>query len=196
MYDISFHWQFLARVCSIKQEPFVWKRKGIPNRRCYPGNWAKYKILHIYFSRLLLNFKSTFKIKKFMNDFWNDFRRTPPMAASTSMFYFAIDYKNEPNMKVAASNVNIKYISCFLDSEFLVSEWSLYSGKPQGTLHELAPELRVEQTCENNHKVNLDLFNDMFKYFVFQFLHENEKRKMNCISFSIFLMKMKNEWSH
>ena len=112
MYDISFHWQFLARVCSIKQE-FVWKRKGIPNRRCYPGNWAKYKILHIYFSRLLLNFKSTFKIKKFMNDFWNDFRRTPPMAASTSMFYFAIDYKNEPNMKVAASNVNIKVHQLF-----------------------------------------------------------------------------------
>ena len=62
----------------------------------------------------------------------------------------------------------------------------MYSGKPQGTSHELAPELRVEQTCENNHKVNLDLFNDIFKYFVFQFLHENEKRKMNCISFSIF----------
>ena len=30
------------------------------------------------------------------------------MAASASMYYIAIDYKNEPNMKVAASNVNIK----------------------------------------------------------------------------------------
>ena len=30
------------------------------------------------------------------------------MAASANMFYFAIDYKNEPNMKVAASNLNIK----------------------------------------------------------------------------------------
>ena len=30
------------------------------------------------------------------------------MAASASMFYIAIDYENEPNMKVAASNVNIK----------------------------------------------------------------------------------------
>ena len=29
-------------------------------------------------------------------------------AVSANMFYFAIDYKNEPNMKVAASNVNIK----------------------------------------------------------------------------------------
>ena len=30
------------------------------------------------------------------------------MAASANMFYFAIDYENEPNMKVAASSVNIK----------------------------------------------------------------------------------------
>ena len=28
------------------------------------------------------------------------------MAASANMFYFAIDYENEPSMKVAASNVN------------------------------------------------------------------------------------------
>ena len=31
-----------------------------------------------------------------------------PKAASANMFYFAIDYENEPNMKVAASYVNIK----------------------------------------------------------------------------------------
>ena len=30
------------------------------------------------------------------------------MAASASMFYIATEYKNEPNMKVAASNINIK----------------------------------------------------------------------------------------
>ena len=30
------------------------------------------------------------------------------MAGSASMFYIAFDYKNEPNMKVAASNINIK----------------------------------------------------------------------------------------
>ena len=35
------------------------------------------------------------------------------MVASTSMFYFAIDYKNEPNMKIAASNVNIKIHQLF-----------------------------------------------------------------------------------
>ena len=31
-----------------------------------------------------------------------------PMVASSSMFYIAINYKNEPNVKVAASNKNIK----------------------------------------------------------------------------------------
>ena len=30
------------------------------------------------------------------------------MAASANMFYFAIGYENELNMKVVASNVNIK----------------------------------------------------------------------------------------
>ena len=35
------------------------------------------------------------------------------MAASANMFYFANDYENEPNMKVAASNVNIKIHQLF-----------------------------------------------------------------------------------
>ena len=44
------------------------------------------------------------------------------MAASASMFYIlATDYENEPNMKVAASNVNIKIHHCFLNSKFLMS---------------------------------------------------------------------------
>ena len=34
-------------------------------------------------------------------------------AASTNMFYFAMDKENEPNMKVAASNVNIKIHQLF-----------------------------------------------------------------------------------
>ena len=29
------------------------------------------------------------------------------MAASASMFYIVIDYKNKPNMKIVASNKNI-----------------------------------------------------------------------------------------
>ena len=36
----------------------------------------------------------------------------PPMTASR-MFYIATDFKNEPNMKVAASNVNIEIHQLF-----------------------------------------------------------------------------------
>ena len=35
------------------------------------------------------------------------------MAASDNMFYFTVAYENEPNMKVAASNVNIKIHQLF-----------------------------------------------------------------------------------
>ena len=36
------------------------------------------------------------------------------MAGSASMFYIAIDHKNKPNMKVAASNINIEIHQLFL----------------------------------------------------------------------------------
>ena len=52
-----------------------------------------------------------------------------------------------------------------------MSAWTLYSRKYSWTWHELAFELRADYTCENNYKVNLDIFK-----FAFQFLHENEKR--------------------
>ena len=35
------------------------------------------------------------------------------MVASANMFNFAIDYENEPNMKVEASNVNIEINQLF-----------------------------------------------------------------------------------
>ena len=35
------------------------------------------------------------------------------MTASASMIYIAIDYKNEPNMKVAASNISNKIHQLF-----------------------------------------------------------------------------------
>ena len=41
------------------------------------------------------------------------------MAASASMFYIAIDRENEPNMKVAASNVNIKIHQLFSKQRIL-----------------------------------------------------------------------------
>ena len=39
--------------------------------------------------------------------------------ASAYMFYFAVDYENEPNMKVAASNVNIKIHQLFFKQRIL-----------------------------------------------------------------------------
>ena len=40
-------------------------------------------------------------------------------AASANIFYFAIDYGNEPNMKEAASNVNIKIHRLFFKKRIL-----------------------------------------------------------------------------
>ena len=41
------------------------------------------------------------------------------MAASAVMFYFAIDYENQPNMKVAASNINIEIHQLFFNRRIL-----------------------------------------------------------------------------
>ena len=41
------------------------------------------------------------------------------MAASASMFSIAIDHKNRPNMKVAASNTNIKIHQLFSKQRIL-----------------------------------------------------------------------------
>ena len=79
------------------------------------------KSFSFIFLGVCLYFKSTFTIKKFMNDFWNDFSRTPHDGCFCSMFYIAIDYENEPNMKVAASNVNIKIHQLFSKQQIIGS---------------------------------------------------------------------------
>ena len=43
-------------------------------------------------------------------------------AASANMFCFAIDYENEPNVKVAASNVNIKIHQLFLGVRMTIAQ--------------------------------------------------------------------------
>ena len=68
-----------------------------------------------------------------MNDFWNDFSRTPHDGCFCSMFYIAIDYENEPNMKVAASNVNIKIHQLFFKKRILgvrvtIAQWKTLGG--------------------------------------------------------------------
>ena len=56
------------------------------------------------------------------------------MAASVGMFYIAIDYENEPNMKVAASNVNIKIHQLFSKQQILGVRVTIAQLKTSGGL--------------------------------------------------------------
>ena len=56
------------------------------------------------------------------------------MAASANMFYFAIDYENEPNMKVAASNINIKIHQLFSKQRIISVHVTLAQQKASGDL--------------------------------------------------------------
>ena len=80
------------------------------------------------------------------------------MAASASMFYIAINYENELNMKVAASSVNIKIHQLFSKQRILGVRETIAQQKTSGGLTQLALEQRVDHTCDNDHKINLDLF--------------------------------------
>ena len=55
-------------------------------------------------------------------------------AASANMFYFAIDNENEPNMKVAASNVNIKIHQLFFKKRILGVRVTIAEPKTLGGL--------------------------------------------------------------
>ena len=56
------------------------------------------------------------------------------MTASASMYCIAIDYKNEPNMKVAASNVNIKIHQLFSKQRILGVRVTITHWKTTGDL--------------------------------------------------------------
>ena len=56
------------------------------------------------------------------------------MAASASMFYIAINYENELNMKVAASNVNIKIHQLFFKQRILGVRVTIAQRKTSGDL--------------------------------------------------------------
>ena len=56
------------------------------------------------------------------------------MAASANIFHFAIDYENEPNMKVAASNVNIKIHQLFSKQQILGVRVTIAQRKTLGDL--------------------------------------------------------------
>ena len=56
------------------------------------------------------------------------------MTASTSIFYIAINYENELNMKVAASNVNIKTHQLFSKQRILGVRETIAQRKTSGGL--------------------------------------------------------------
>ena len=56
------------------------------------------------------------------------------MAASANMFYFAVDYENELNMKVAASNVNIKIHQLFFKQRIFGVQMTIAQRKASGGL--------------------------------------------------------------
>ena len=56
------------------------------------------------------------------------------MAASASMFYIAINYENELNMKVAASNANIKIHQLFFKKRLFGVRMTIAQRKTSGAL--------------------------------------------------------------
>ena len=56
------------------------------------------------------------------------------MAASASMFCIAIDYKNKSNVKVAASNINIKIHQLFSKQRILGVRLNIAQRKTSGDL--------------------------------------------------------------
>ena len=56
------------------------------------------------------------------------------MAASANTFYFANDYENEPNMKIAAGNVNIKIHQLFFNQRILGVRVTIAQRKTSGGL--------------------------------------------------------------
>ena len=97
-------------------------------KRCF-----KYEIIHIAllteqrikfltftFQRFCLNFKSTFTIlKELMNDFGTTSGEQRTIAASANMSYAGNYYKSKTNIKVTASNINIKIQQLFSKKQIL-----------------------------------------------------------------------------
>ena len=59
---------------------------------------------------------------------------TMAASASSSMFYIATNFENEPNMKVAASNINIKIHQLFSKQRILSARVTIAQRKTSGDL--------------------------------------------------------------
>ena len=80
------------------------------------------------------------------------------MAASAGMFYISIDCEYELNMKVAASNINIKIHQLFSKQRILGVRVTIAQRKTSVGLTRTDFWKRVDHICDNDHKINLDLF--------------------------------------
>ena len=110
------------------------------------------------------------------------------MVAFANMFCFATGCENELNMKVAASNVNMKYISCFLNNGFwctrnhctaenltgLNTNWLLNNVKTVLVIM----IIKLILICLSNSFFNffIKMKNEKRTVFRFPFFCENEKR--------------------
>ena len=78
MYEITFYHQLLARYVQQSGNNLFEREKVFQIIHIFLPTERSIKSFTFIFQTSCLNFKSTFTIlKELMNDFWNDFKRTP-----------------------------------------------------------------------------------------------------------------------
>ena len=102
------------------------------------------------------------------------------MAASTGMFYIAIDYENELNMKVAASNVNIKMHQLFSNQQILGDHCTVENRRGLDTNWLLNNVYTILEITIKK-LILICLSNSFFSFFIKM---KNEKRTVFCFPFS------------
>ena len=122
MYDINLYQQHLARVSSTKWKQFVLTRKGLPNNCVILATEQSIKP-HLFFWAFAYILNQLLDLLEHLT-----------MTASATMIYIAIDYENELNMKVAASNVNIKIHQLFSKQRILGVRETIAQQKTSGGL--------------------------------------------------------------
>ena len=75
-----------------------------------------------------------FRLKSLLMTFGMTLEEQLTMAASARMFYIAVDYKNKPNMKVTASNINIRIHQLFYKQRILGVRVTTAQRKTSGDL--------------------------------------------------------------
>ena len=68
-----------------------------------------------------------------MNDFWSNFKRGPHDGCYAITFYIATDNKNKANVKLAATNINMKMHQLFSKERILVVHATNEQQKSLGT---------------------------------------------------------------